>query len=214
MSTILDERPLWLRVLSLAVGLPGLMVVFFVLSFFSVPSAEHGWLPTTAIVLPFVLAILAGVGLGRRWRVTAAAALALSLLLGVWTYRTAPPEPERLAAVAAEVGTPAGWRTISSTTGGNTWGLFADYPRFEATHATSESTDEAVAQYVELLEADGWERETQPPTSSPSDDTIRQVWHRGRWALAFTVEPPGPERLTWHDQVAASETLVNVHVGY
>lgn len=214
MSTILDERPLSIRILSLAIGLPGLVGVFFVVNFFSVPSMEHGWFLTAAIVVPFVFAVLGAVGIGRDWRATAAVALTLSLLLGTWAYRTAPPVPERLAAVAAEVGTPSGWRTIHSSAGGSTWGLFGDYPRFDATHATSAPAGEAAAQYVALLEADGWEHDTQQLAGPPTDDAIRQTWRRDRWRLTFTIEPPAPERLGWEDEIGAGDARIHIEVGY
>ena len=205
-------RPLWLRVVSVLGGLVLLVLVWLVLGFLSVPSQAGGWLPTTLVLLVPLTTMLLGAGIGRSWVTSVVMAVALALLVGAWSYRTAPPEPERLEALAQDVGVPAGWHEVSSMPGGSTWGLFGDWPHFDAVYAVPGAPRRAASAFTARLEADGWDRDEDWVNPSRTDAPWSyQVWRHGPRQVTVNVEPPGGEGRQFDTSVPADETKVSLY---
>jgi hypothetical protein len=205
-------RPGWLRVVSLLGGLVLLVLAWVVLAFFSVPSRAGGWLPTTLVLLLPLLALTLGAGIGRRWWGSVATAVVVALLVGGWAYRTAPPDPGRLAALARDVGVPAGWREVSAMPGGSTWGLFGDWPHFDAVYAVPGAPRSAAEAFTARLEADGWHRDEGWANPSRADAPwTYQVWRDGPRTVTLNVEPPGGEGRRYDTSVPADRTKVSLY---
>ena len=105
----LQPRPSWERALTSVVGLGYLVVAFFALGLFDVPSGFHGWLPAALGYTPGLLLLTLGLG---RWPVAVAWAAGSALAMGSWAHYLAAPIHERIEAEAMEVGTPAGWTVV------------------------------------------------------------------------------------------------------
>ncbi|MGZ4490583.1 MAG: hypothetical protein ACXVEU_07350 [Nocardioidaceae bacterium] len=206
----LAPRPLWLRIVMFLTGLLYFCGTWLVLGILSVPSQAGGWWPTALAFLPALLTLVVGTGIGRRWWASLAAVPVLALALGVWAYDTSPPEPERLAALARDVGVPDGWRTVSAETGGSTWGLFGDWPRFDGVYATDESPRRAAAALAAHLEAAGWDHETPTGQWMRAHPVTYQEWSNGRWQLSVSISGPRAEGRQYDTSVPADATEVSL----
>jgi hypothetical protein len=193
------------------VGLGYLVVAFFAFGLFGVPSGFHGWLPTALGYTPGLLVLALGLGIGR-WPVAVAWAAGSALAMGSWAYYTAAPTHERIEAEAMELGTPAGWTVVEdSAWTGSTWGLWNSWPEVTYTYATGESPQVAAEEYVALLEADGWERNTLGYRVDPSPGTVAQAWEKGRWNVQIRVAGPGSEPRQFDTLVPAALTRVDLY---
>ncbi len=186
----LQPRPLWMRVIGVLLALFWLGAGWLVTAIFSTASAAGGWLPTAAAFLPGLLLLTLMVGVGR-WPGAVAGATAVAVLIGAWAYQTAPPEPERLRAVAADVGVPDGWRKISDQATGNTWGLWNSYPEVRYTFAAAGPSQQVAEEFVARLEADGWDLDEDWVDTGRTDEPwTYQVWRRGRWKVTLNINTP------------------------
>lgn len=208
----LQPRRPWQRILAGVVGLVHLVVAFFVLGVFSVPSGFHGWLPTALVYLPGVVLLTLGIGLGR-WPVAVAWAAGTALLLGTLAHLGAPPTHERIEAVAAEMGTPAGWTTIDDGSWtGNTWGLWSSWPQVTYTYATPEPPQAAAAEYATRLEAVGWTQQASVHASGPATPgTVSQAWEKGRWTVQVRVAGPESVPRRFDTLVPPGQTRVDLY---
>jgi hypothetical protein len=206
----LQPRPAWERALTGVVGLGYLVVAFFALGFFDVPSGFNGWLPTALGYIPGLLLLTLGLGIGR-WPVAVAWAVGSALAMGLWAHYMAAPIHERIEAEAMEVGTPAGWTVVEDGAWtGNTWGLWNDWPEVTYTYASGDSARVAAEEYVALLEADGWERNLGYRVD-PSPGTVAQAWEKGRWNVQIRVAGPGSEPRQFGTLVPAALTKVDLY---
>jgi hypothetical protein len=193
---------------------PVLLVTAAAVGLFEVAAREGGWLPSTLAFIVPLLALATGLGLGRRWWQRAALVLVIALALGASIYRMSPPAPERLAAAARDVGVPPGWQTVDEQVGGSTWGLFGDFPRYDAEYATTDPTRSAMQRYAALLEADGWERYDPHLGYQPPAELLKTFWRSDRWLLSVTVRAPHSRGREYDGAVPPRLTEVDVHVGY
>ncbi len=209
----LAARPTRVRVLGALVGLVLLVgggLTWLVVGLFSVASAAGGWLPAAVWLLPGLLTLSVGVGIGRRWWSSVAGAVAVALLLGTWMYQTAPPDAERLRAVAVEVGAPMGWRRISDEASGNTWCLWNDCPELRYVYATPDPAERVAAEFTARLEADGWHRDEAWDRVRPEDPVSYQVWHHGRWQVTLDILRVGSRGRVYDTTVRPDLTEVDV----
>ncbi len=207
----LQSRPTWERALAGVVGLGYLVVAFFALGLFDVPSGFHGWLPTALGYTPGLLLLTLGLGIGR-WPVAAACAVGSALAMGSWAHYVAAPVHERIEAEAMMLGTPVGWTVVEDGTWtGNTWGLWSDWPEVAYTYASGDSVQVAAEEYVALLEAEGWERDVIQYRVDPSPGTVAQAWEKGRWNVQIRVAGPGSEPRRFDTRVPAALTKVDLY---
>lgn len=208
----LQHRRAWQRFLAGAAGLVYLVVAFFVLGLFAVPSGFHGWLPTAVAYLPGLLLITVGLGIGR-WPVAVAWAAGAAVLLGAWAYYQAPPIHERIEGVAAEVATPTGWTTIDNGSwSGGTWGLWASWPQVNYIYATQQAPQVAASAYATGLESDGWRRQRVGGVSTAAaPDTVAQSWTKGRWTVQLRFTGPESRAREFDTLVPGSLTRVDAY---
>jgi hypothetical protein len=179
-----------MRIVGPVVALIWFAGAWLVTGFFSTASATGGWLPTAAAFLPGLLLLTLMVGVGR-WSVAVALAAGLALLIGVGAYRVAPPEPERLRAVADDVGVPDGWREISDEASGNTWGLWNSFPEVRYTYAAAGPSQQVAGAFVDRLEDDGWHLDDDwVNTSRTEEPWTYQVWRKSRWTVTLNINTP------------------------
>lgn len=198
----LRPRPLGLRLLAAGLGMFYLVVAFFALGIFSVPSGFHGWFPTALGYLPGLLLLLLGTGLGRP-PAAVGWAVAVALGLGSWGHYAAAPVHERIEQVAVEVGTPEGWTRTEKDWSGSTWGLWNDWPEITYVYTTTDPTDVAGSEFTASLAEDGWERDTDYNRGALSyPDTLHQRWERGRWNVVVSIDGPDADEVRRFDSTA------------
>lgn len=198
----LQPRPLGLRLLAAVLGMFYLLVAFFALGIFSVPSGFHGWFPTALGYLPGLLLLLLGVGLGRR-PAAVGWAVAVALGLGSCSYYAAAPVHERIEQVGGDVGTPEEWTRTEKDWSGSTWGLWNDWPEVTYVYTTTDPTDVAGSEFTASLAEDGWERYTGCNMGAPSyPDTLHQRWEHGRWNVVVSIDGPDADEVRRFDSTA------------
>lgn len=205
-----QPRRTWARVLGGVVGVAYLLVAFVALVFLDVPSGFHGWLPTAIGFVPGMLLLTIGVGIGR-WPAAVAWAVVSALVMGSWMHYTAAPTHQRIEAEATEVGAPAAWTVVEDGEWtGNTWG-WGSLPEITYTYVTGDSVQVAAEDYAALLEAEGWERDTDAYSVEPSAGTVAQAWEKGRWNARVRVSGPGSKSRQFDTSVPAALTKIDLY---
>lgn len=166
---------------ALALALGWTVLAALGVGFFSLSSSTWGWLWAGAAFLPGLVGA-ALVWRGRR-RGTLVVAVVAALTVGLATWYTAPPTPDRLERVATQVRLPDGWHQYDLNSSGNTW-CFKGCPTVTVTYTVDGSYDrEALDRLVAAFTEAGWRVQ--------SEDGDRVRLRRGRWqaGLGPTASP-------------------------
>lgn len=206
-----QPRPTWGTAFAGVVGLAYLVVAFFALGLFDVPSGFHGWLPTALGYAPGLLLLTLGLGIGR-WPVAVAWAIGVAMAMGSGAHYMAAPIHERIEAEAMKVGSPAEWTVVEDGSwSGNTWGLWSHWPEVTYTYATPDSARLAAERYAALLESAGWERNTIGNRVDLPPGTVAQAWQKGRWNVQMRVAGSGSKPRQFDTIVPDALTRVDLY---
>ena len=203
----------WVRVLGVILAMVSVPAAAIVVAVFSVASPAHGWAPAAATFAPGLLGAVALIGFASR-RKALAASTAVALLLGIGMYQWAPPDHDRLRAVADQVGTSPLWTYAGQEATGNTW-CFNGCPEIESHYLTEQPTTAALNDYTTRLTRAGFTGGpvTRPAFSHPSKyaPLAEESWSKGRWQVEVRI-PSNGYAATWRQSADPRARLTPVEV--